>query len=222
MRSGEDRAGWLARFWQRIAARIWYVHPPIILIIKTTPARCVHSLATATRPRTQRLDLSSLYIEGRRYQLHPHRGGFALTTTSKILWRYRRRTSSAAVLKANLSEIDGETTRIRLHANIKLLYLLDVFLIPAFMTSIVLFIPWPPLVIGVALGALYLLSWFGHRLNAMLEANEMIFFVQKVLEDFVPAEALSLSAGTAGVIYDRRDFDEAWEKFYREHLDEEP
>lgn len=213
-----QRSRWI-RLWRRLAARVWYVHPPMILIIKTTPVRCLHALAAATKPRTQRLDLRNLYAEGRRYELHPRNEGFNLTTTSKVIWRYRRRTSSAAVLKAQLFTVDEETTRIRMHSNIKLLYLLDIFLIPTFMASVLIFLPWPPAVIALTLSVLYLLSWFGHRLNAMLEANEMIFFVQKVLEDFIPTEIYALASEATNVVYANRDFDEAWEKFYREHQD---
>jgi len=44
--------------------------------------------------------------------------------------------------------------------------------------------------------------------------------VQKVLDDLVPAEVMTLGADTSNTIYDNRDFEEAWRKFYDEHKSE--
>jgi hypothetical protein len=164
-----------------------------------------------------RLHLRNCF-RGWRYQLYPRDGGFALTTTSKLLALPQAHFPPPCCYRPVCG--GREITRIRLRVRIGLLYLLDVFLIPTFVLSFLIFVPWPPLVIAGALLALYLLSWFGHRFGAALEANEMIFFVQKALEDFVPAEIFSLNSDTSGVIYANREFGAAWEKFYQAHKDE--
>lgn len=209
-----------ARPVQFILNRVWYVHPPVSVIIGAPPAACLQTLATAAKPSTQRLHLRNLFAGGRRYHLEPARRGFRLTTTSKVLWRYRRRTSSSAVVHGRFEEIDGATTRIWLHGRIQVLYLLDVFLIPAFMTSILLFTRWSPTLVGGLLATLYGLSWFGHRYNASLEAHEMVYFVQTALDDLAPAQVHTLGSNTPGVVYGDPDFEEQWEKFYEEHVGE--
>jgi hypothetical protein len=200
--------------------RIWYVHPPVILIVQARPAVCFQTLAVAAKPSTQRLHLRNLFVGGRRYQIEPHDGGFVLTTTSKLVWRYRKRTSSSAVLSASFNAIDDTATRIQMQVRIKLFYLLDVFLIPLYTTFTIIFVPWPRMVIVGLLFTLYVLSWLGHRYNAALEAHEMVYFVQTALEDLVPAQMLSLMGQTPGVVYNKTEFSEQWERFYEEHKGE--
>lgn len=200
--------------------RVWFVCSPAALVIRATPGACVQTLAVAAKPSTKRLHLRNLFASGRRYQLHLRGGGFTLTTTSQVLWRYRKRTSAAAVLLADLSAVDAQITRIQLRVRISLIYLLDAFLIPTFVLSILIFVPWPPPLIAALLAGLYLLSWFGHRHGAALEANEMIFFVQKALEEFVPAEILALDSTSPDVIQINREFGAIWEEFYQAHRDQ--
>ncbi len=207
----------LARFMQSLLANSWYVQRPVVLLVQASPGACITALAKAAKPSIQRLHLRNLFVSGRRYQLYPHGEGFTITTTSKLLWRYRRRTSASAVLFAEVTEVGQEITRIRIRAHIKLFYLLDVFLIPTFTASIVVFMPWHPAIIVGVLLVLYVLSWLGHRFNAALEANEMLFFVERALEDFVPAEIFSLASSASDVVQSNHGFEEAWAKFYEAH-----
>jgi hypothetical protein len=78
--------------------------------------------------------------------------------------------------------------------------------------------PWPRLVsIGIVV-LLFALSLLGHRFNAALQASEMIFFVQKALEDLPPAELSQLApAGPEVVTHQADEFRQQWQKFYEEH-----
>ncbi len=207
------------RFLQPVLDRVWFVHPPAVLVIRATPGMCLQTLAFAATPSIERLHLRNLFASGRRYQLHRRGSGFTLTTTSQVIWRYRKRTSASAVLLAEVAAIDEQITRIQMRVRISLIYLLDALLIPAFMLSILVFVPWPTLVTGGLLAALFGFSWFGHRYGARLEANEMVFFVQKALEDFLPVEVLSLDSNTPTVVHLNREFGQMWEQFYQAHKD---
>jgi hypothetical protein len=202
--------------WQRrLLGLLWYVHAPVILIVHATPTACLQILATTTRPSTQRLQHRNLFVSGRRYDLQARQNGFRMRTTSKVSWHYRYRTRSAAVLDGTFFEMSNEITRIQLDTHISIRELVDFVLVPSFMTSIILFVPWHPAVIAGLVFTLYSLSWIAHRNNATLEANEMIFFVQKALEELEPADIKSLDASTPDLIYGQ--FDDEWEKFYRRH-----
>ncbi|MCU0496435.1 MAG: hypothetical protein MUF87_03675 [Anaerolineae bacterium] len=208
--------------WQRLQGWFWFVHVPVVLIVNATPAVCLQTLIEAARPSTQRLHHRNLFASGRRYEFRmiddsESNGAFRMTTTSKVSWHYRRRTSSSAVLIGKFYTMTDEMTRIQLETRIKLLYLLDVFLIPTFMTSIIVFVPWSNAVIVGLIALFYLLSWVAHRYNAAYEANEMIYFVQKVLEDLATGEMKSLETGK-DVVY--QDFERVWEKFYQEHRED--
>lgn len=208
--------------WRRLKGWFWFVHVPVVLIVNATPAACLQTLIGAARPSTQRLHHRNLFASGRRYEFQmidapESNGAFRMTTTSKVSWHYRRRTSSSAVLIGKFYPVADEITRIQLETRIKLLYLLDVFLIPTFMTSIIVFVPWNTGVIVALIVLFYLLSWFAHRYNAAFEANEMIYFVQKVLEDLATGEMMTLETGK-DVIY--QEFERAWEKFYQEHRED--
>lgn len=199
--------------------QVWYTGAPVVLVMRASPAVCLHTLMTAAKPSTSRLHLRNLFAHGRRYFIQPQQDGFQLTTTSKVIWRYRQRTSSSAVLDAHFSSLDDDVTRIQLRARLRPLYMLSALLIPAFMTTILVYVPWHPALILAALAALYGLSWAGHRLNAALEVSAMVWFVQKALEDLVPAEIMTLGALAADQVvhYDTQDFEQAWEKFYEQH-----
>ncbi len=187
------------------------------MVVHTTPASCLQILSIAAKPSVKRLHLRNLFAYGRRYYIQPIEDGFRVVTTNKVRWHYRRRTSASAVLTGELTPIDETTTRITMHVRIRLFYMLGAFLIPTFMASILVFVPWQRWVIIVLLGTLYLLSWFERRYNAALEANEMVYFVEIALEDFVPSEMLALGGKSPDVVYDREDFSRAWERFYKEH-----
>lgn len=202
--------------WRRwLLGLFWYVHTPVVFIVHAAPAACLQILAASTRPSTQRLQHRNLFASGRRYQMQPRPNGFRMRTTSKVSWHYRYRTQSAAVLDGRFLEMGDGITRIQIDTHISIRELVDFMLIPSFMTSIILFVPWNSTVIGGLVIALYTLSWIAHRNNAALEANEMIFFVQKTLEELEPAEIKSLNANSPDLIYGQ--FDDEWEKFYRRH-----
>jgi hypothetical protein len=74
--------------------------------------------------------------------------------------------------------------------------------------------PWSRATISVVVTLLFFLSLIGHRFNAALQVNEMIFFVQKALEDLPPAEVMELPASGPDLVM--TDFREQWYKFYRE------
>lgn len=218
----ERRLPWFLRlpafFLQRLVfGRIWYVHYPVVLIIRATPEMILKALGEATRPSVQRLHQRNLFLQGRRYFLRAEGDGFRLTTTHSIRWRYRRRTSSVTVMRGRFSSMGGEITRIHLRVRINVGYLLDTFLVPAFMTSLLVYMTWSPLFIAGVLVLLYGLSWVGHRANARLEGAELVWFVQQALDDLPSADIAALATGSDDVININQDFEQEWEKFYREH-----
>jgi hypothetical protein len=201
---------------RRLLHRVWYVHPSVVLLIQAPPSVCLQTLIDAARPSQQRLHLRDLFTEGRRYYLHPLRDGFQLTSNSKVPWR-RGRTSIAAVLFATLSASGDDATRIYLRSRMSIPYLLSLFLVPVCISSVIIFARWPtPVIVGVVL-ALFGLSWIGHRLNARLQAGEMVFFVQKALDDLASANIPLLAPTTDNVVTVDREFREQWQKFYEEH-----
>lgn len=214
---------WLAR---RVLARIWYVGSPVVFMFQAAPAECLESLKLASKPSANRLHQLNLFHQGRRYFVQPKSGGFRLTTTRSMLWRYRKRTSSVTVAHATVSTISSDITRIDMRTRMGFIYILSSLAIPAFMTSILVYVPWPPGLIAASLVTLYGLSWAGHRINAVIEAHEMVWFVQKALEDLTPAEIARMESRTsAGVVYgpdthphvyDEREFATEWERFMEE------
>ena len=97
--------------------------------------------------------------------------------------------------------------------------MLQFVLVPLFMTSIIIYMPWQPAILAVLIGALFILSWFGHRYHAAVEAHDMVYFIQKVLNEYRPASAPLIAEG-AHIDVENADFSEAWEKFYQSHRDE--
>jgi hypothetical protein len=67
-------------------------------------------------------------------------------------------------------------------------------------------------VIVVLVVMLYGLSWMTHRYSAELETHEMIFFVEKALEDFIPAPPANLASRGPDIIVER-DFPAVWDRF---------
>jgi hypothetical protein len=193
------------------------VHPPVNLTIQATPAECLRAIADAAKPSLHRLHHRNLFTDGRRYYLNPLKDGFWMTSNSKILWRRRTRTSVAAIVNAQFSPVNDDTTRITLYARMRLLYFADIFLIPLFISSILIFAPWPTALIAGLSITLFSLSWIGHRLTAAIQATDMVYFVQKALEDIAPANAPQLPAGEPEMITSNREFRREWQKFYREH-----
>jgi len=213
---------WVSGLRHWFLKRTWYVHPGAHLRVSITPSQTFKVLETAAKPSIQRLHLRNVFARGRRYFIFPHtRSGFRMVTTHKVFWHPRRRTSASAVLIGHFEPIDADTTRLSVHSRIRTFYLLQVFLWPTFMTSMLVFMLWPVWLIGLCIGALYGLSWLAHRYNAALEAHEMIFFIEKALEDFIPEPPATLpSKSSAADLILKRDFVEAWDKFMEAMQDE--
>ena len=203
--------------------RVWFVQPDLLLTVTINPTSTMQVLLQAAKPRRERLELGQLFADGRRYFFRQRsNGGFSMITTSKVPWHSSNRTNAAAVVFGDFTAIGqgaDANTRILLRGRIKTLYLLSVFAWPTFMTSIIIFLPWSPTLILSAIVGLFVLSWLGHRNNAALEAAEMVYFIEKVLEDYIPAPTPKLVAENADLVYKRRDFARAWERFYEEHVE---
>ena len=197
--------------------RLWYVQPLTALTVKALPNDCVRALALATRPNLDRLHLRNLFVGGRRYYVNALKDGFQMTSDTSLPWRPRTRGSVAAVLRGQFSASGVNSTVIQMRARMRLLYLLNIFPIPLFMAALLIASPWPkPLVIGLII-ALFFLSWAGHRLSASLQAADMIYFVQKVLEEVITTDTPLLNAKSDNVVTPEQDFPEQWRKFYEEH-----
>ncbi len=208
----------LSPLWERI----WRVHPPFALTVKASRAECLRAIALATKPDVDRLHLRNLFTDGRRYYLDPRPSGFRLTSNSKIPWRRRARTGIAAVLYGEFSDAGDGATHIVMRSRMRLFYLGEALLIPAFVTSLLIYAPWSRLLIAGLIVTLFGLSWLAHRLTATLQATEMVYFVQKALEDIAPVEIPVLSAGgEPEVITQDKEFREQWQKFYEAHKREE-
>lgn len=196
---------------QRLLDTFWFVHPPAALTVQAAPIECLRALAMAAKPSQQRLHLGSLFTEGRRYYLQAANDGFRLTSNSKIPWR-RGRTGFAAVLIGQFSEAGDGATRILLRARMRMVYLLDIFYIPSFVTALMVFAPWPQATIMLLALALYGLSWAWHRSTAALQAAEMVYFVQKALQELTPYQTPTLAASAPEVVMP--NFQEEWDRFF--------
>ncbi|MBI1278587.1 MAG: hypothetical protein GC179_10720 [Anaerolineaceae bacterium] len=200
--------------------RLWYVQPMTALTVKALPNDCSRTLALATRPNLDRLHLRNLFIDGRRYYVSVLNDGFEMTTHSSLPWRPKTRGSIAAVLRGTFSAAGNDSTVIRMQARMRLLYLLNIFPIPLFMTALLIASPWSKtLVIGLIIG-LFFLSWAGHRLTASLQAADMVYFVEKVLEEVITTDTPLLSSNNESVVTPEQDFPKQWQKFYEEHKGE--
>lgn len=197
-------------------ARVWYVHPQTVLFLQTTATASVQTMKTAAQPSTQRLHLRNLFADGRRYFIEARAGGFRMMTTSKVLFRARRRTNATAILRGQFAPF-GDLTRLDLIARITVGHLLSSLLLPSFMASLLVAMPWPPPLIALLIALLYALSWFGHRYNARLQAHDMVWFVQKSLEDVTVSDIPSLEANQPDILEHQRDFEDEWERFL-DHL----
>lgn len=208
----------MAVIWERI----WRVHPPFALTVKASPGECLRAIALAARPDVDRLHLRNLFTDGRRYYLDPRKTGFRLTSNSKIPWRRRARTTIAAVLYGEFSDAGDGATHIVMRSRMRLFYLGEALLIPAFVSSLLIYAPWSRLLIAALIVTLFGLSWLAHRLTATLQATEMVYFVQRALENIAPVEIPILSAGgEPEIITQDREFREQWQKFYEAHKGEE-
>ena len=216
------------RWWERVASailgRVWFLHPPYQLTVALSSAMALQVLGTAAKPSTTRLHLRNVFAQGRRYSVYwLGDNRFQLVTTSKVAWHYRRRTSPTSVMLGTLTAIDAQTTRLELTSHVRLFYMLEFLLLPTFVSSLIVSMPWgTPMVLGLIL-ALYSLSWFAHRYTAVLEAQEMVFFVEKAFEEHLPRMVGALVEG-GNLVYDApnlRGFERAWQNFYEQVVKEE-
>jgi hypothetical protein len=204
--------------WHWLKKRLWFLHAPVLLSVNLSPSVCYQQLEKIARPSVSRLHLSDLFARGRRYQLEPaSKRGFRLTTTSKVSWHPRRRTSPSAVLYGTFDDSDNDSiVYLHLHSRIRMTYLLQSFFWPVFLTSMIVFMPWHPLLQGVLIVSLSLAALTGYRYHARLEAHDMLFFIQKALSDYI-SDSPPLPAASADIVYGtEQDFARAWERFYDE------
>lgn len=195
--------------------RIWYVHPTVTLLLQATPSMCLQILANAAKPSVQRLHLRNLFTDGRRYYLSEVRNGFQMRSSSTIPWRRRKRTRVAAVLFGTFSDAGNGITRIQLSTRMAAVYFLDIFVLPLWMGVLLIFGPLRPQVALMGLGLIFVLSWLWHWYGAVLQATEMVYFIQVALEDLQQAEIPALAA-VNHVVYSEEDFQQQWQKFYDE------
>jgi hypothetical protein len=201
---------------RRLLNRIWYVHPTVTLLLQVTPSMCLQMLANAAKPSAQRLHLRNLFTDGRRYYLSEAQNGFQMHSTSTIPWRRRKRTRVAAVLFGTFSEVGGGITRIQISSRMTTLYFLDIFVLPLWMGVLLIFGPLRPQIALIGLALIFALSWLWHWYGAVLQATEMVYFIQVALEDLEPAEIPALAAVNQHIVYSQEDFQQQWQKFYDE------
>ncbi len=92
-------------------------------------------------------------------------------------------------------------------------FLLDVFLLPAWMSLLLIAGPLPRSA-GISASLLILaLSWVWHWYTASLQATEMVYFVQVALNDLPEAQIPELAA--SNVV--NSDFSTEWTRFYEQH-----
>jgi hypothetical protein len=212
---------WSRHLLDAILLRTWYVHPGAHLRVTVTGMHVYRLLDQAARPSIQRLHLRNLFSRGRRYFLRLDEDSiFSMTTTHKVPWYPRRRSTASAVLLVRIASIDDSHSWVIMRGRFRIAYLLDVFLWPTFMTSMLIYMRWSPALILVLIALLYGLSWIAHRYTAALEVHEMIFFIEKALEDYIPAPASALAAPGADIIVER-DFPAVWDRFIESINDED-
>jgi len=204
-------------------ASLWRLHPPALVVVQAAPAVIVQTLSTAARPSTERLHLRELFRDGLRYYIEPLQNGFRITSSSREAYGgRRRRTRVAAVLDGAFSSAEaGAVTFVRLKTRMNLPYFLGGLAIPAFITSIIIHMPWSRGAVLLLVALLFGLSLGARRLNAALQAAEMVYFVQKALEDLPQPEIMGLEASRPEIVMAgggdpvHTDFGAQWQKFYR-------
>ena len=205
----------LLRVCEGIKKRLWYLHPSIHLPLSLPASQAYQLLEMNSKPSIKRLEYRNLYAAGRRYQLRPdNKGGFMMMTTEKIWWHPRARSRACTMMHGSFENIDEGNSRLTLRSNIRLHYFFDIFPLPTFFSSIVAFMWWPVWVLTFLILALYTLSWVGHHLNASLEAHEMRFYIQTILEAYMPAPPEQLQAHSNIVMSE--EFGQVWDKFVEE------
>ncbi|MDZ4767766.1 MAG: hypothetical protein SGJ24_01440 [Chloroflexota bacterium] len=216
-----SRHAGLNRFLLQALVRLY---PPTALAVGAPATDCLRILLDSARPTMTKLHLRDLFADGRRYYIQRAAQGFRLTSDNSPLWaRRRQRTRVTAYIVGTFSHLQTDThvTLIRLHAHMYRLYFLRSLLLPTFFGALIAYLPWTLLTKAVIVGLVYSLSILVHRLNAAIQVNEMIYFVQKVFADLPPVVMRELPARNPDVVYGNDDFAAEWARFYREQSDED-
>ena len=191
------------------------------MLLQVTPRECLHIMNSALKPSLSQLHLESLYFEGRRYYLEPDgENGFKLMNTSRHRFRYRQRTGIAAMGFGTLTEISSNVTEIQVRFRVRIFPFLRALLIPAFMTSIIVYMPWPPAIIALLIVVLFGLSLLDRWLQAVLQANEIAHFIEITLRDYA-AEIPTFAGYDTQVVTQTGEFARMFERFYEEHAGEQ-
>jgi hypothetical protein len=198
---------------------VWSILDPVTINVDAPPDICLPMLSTAARPSTERLHLRDTFTEGRRYFIDPTAGGFRMATTSKTLFNRRRRTESLTILNARVIPTGDGRTSIAIHARMRLLALVSTLWIPVGMVLLLWPVPWPRVLTVFLLSLMFGFAWASLRYGAALEANEMLFFIQKTFED-VPKFQLAGLPEHSQTIIGANEFDAMWEQFVRARQNE--
>lgn len=198
------------------------VHPPVVLLVNLSRSVTLQTITLAAKPSQQRLQLRDLFAAGRRYYIQPNKTGFRLRTNSRIPWRRKQRTPFSAEMIATLTPLADDITSIRLRVTTNWFYVLRGLFIPAWMSSIVVFMPYPLVMRAGLVTALFVFALLASRLSAALQATHLVYFVQKALEEVPQVSTPGLSPGQPDIIREpaRAEFRRQWERFYAEHQDE--
>lgn len=215
---GSSNETLVKRMFRRIMF-LWYVHPDATFIVYASPMHCLHLLATAAKPSIDRLHLRNLFAHGRRYHfLRGSREGFRIVTTSKIPWSRRGRTRPNAMLDGTFQELDENLTQINITAQVHVFNIGWALIVPLFLTPMFLVAPWHPVLRFTALFLIYALAWIAYRYNAAIDAHDMVYFIEKALEDYLPKSVSELGSVVPHVVdLQDEDFPAEWERFYQAH-----
>lgn len=190
------------------------------MVVALPPPEIYRRLSTIARPSIDRLEHRNLFVSGRRYFINPRRDGdFTVTTTSKLPWGTRRRTTSTAFVVGHVVGEDGIATHLVLRGRMRLFYFAEQFLLPVFMGSLLVYTPWSRVFVAGLIALLMTLSWIAHRYTAKVEVHDILYFIERALEADEP-DLPVLPAGGGDVVVDpSQKFSVAWERFIHEQAD---
>ncbi|QPC84740.1 hypothetical protein G4Y79_10280 [Phototrophicus methaneseepsis] len=210
---------WARALFKATIAQLWSLLPEQELQLEPSPGNCLYILQQTARPNVKRLEFRDLFAQGRRYFFQPGKAqSFKMTTTRIKTGYYRRRMGTYAVLHGHF-DADDDNTNLHLRAHIRGQYALEAIVLPIFFSSLIIYMPWPPAIIIAMSTMLFVSSWFGHRYHAALEAHAMLVFIRKALADHVKAPALQISNEGGDIVYkSQRQFQQAWDEFYEEKI----
>jgi hypothetical protein len=203
---------------------LWQSHRPLRVAVGASADACISTLTLASKPSQTRLHLRDVFFEGRRYYFRHAQDGFTLTSDSRSFWgnSKRVRTTSAVRLHAHFQPISDSLTWITLTARMNRLGMIRAMAFPLFIALLLGtgFVNRPlALLIG---GLITLFSWAAYRFEAAYQANEMVYFVRKALEDLPNPVVAELPAGQRDDVIDaplsaaaqNEQFMQAWERYF--------